>query len=165
MVSKAAPHTELDAKQPSLKELIQKYRISNSVEGKSHRTVSWYTDLLILFLNFLVSKKLLGNLSSFNITIAREYVLYLLQRKRLSRYPGNRPTNLSPKTIQCHVRTLKAFSSWLFREGFISGNVLSILKIPKAPVKIIEILIPEEIRKIFHCINKKNPIGCVTLLY
>jgi site-specific recombinase XerD len=114
--------------------------------------------LLTLFLAYLDSNGLPGDLSAFNISTARNYVLYLQQRKKLSRYPGNGSTNLSPKTVQCHVRTLKAFSSWLFREGMISENRLSTLKIPRAPSKIIEPLTPEEISKIYRCINKKHPL-------
>jgi site-specific recombinase XerD len=99
------------------------------------------------------------DLPTFNISTARNYILYLQQRKKLSRYPGNSQKNLSPKTVQCHVRTLKAFSSWLFREGFTSENRLTNLKIPKAPSKIIEPLTPEEINKFFRCINKKHPMS------
>jgi site-specific recombinase XerD len=159
MGSRAAPITGPRPKLPRLQELIQQYRMSNSVEGKSTYTVEWYTQLLTLFSCYLESNGLLDDLSTFNIGTARNYVLYLQHRKKLSRYPGNRPLNLSPKTVQCHVRTLKAFSSWLFREGLTSENRLSNLKIPKAPSKIIEPLTPEEINKIFRCINKKNPMG------
>jgi site-specific recombinase XerD len=159
MVNRAAPITGPKPTLPRLQELIQQYRVSNSVEGKSTYTVEWYTQLLTLFLCYLKRNGLLDNLSTFDITTARNYVLYLQQRKKLSRYPGNSQKNLSPKTVQCHVRTLKAFSSWLFREGFTSENRLTNLKIPKAPSKIIEPLTPEEINKIFRCINKKHPMG------
>jgi site-specific recombinase XerD len=115
--------------------------------------------LLALFLTYLDTNGLPGDLSTFNISTARNYVLYLQQRKKLSRYPGNGPTNLSPKTVQCHVRTLKAFSSWLFREGLTPENRLTNLRIPKAPSKIQEPLTPEETNKIFRCIKKKTPIG------
>ena len=159
MVKRAAPITGPKPTLPHLQELVQEYQLSNSVEGKSVKTVQWYTDLLTLFLTYLDSNGLPGDLSAFNISTARSYVLYLQQRKKLSRYPGNGPTNLSPKTVQCHVRTLKAFSSWLFREGLTPENRLANLRIPKAPSKIIEPLTPEETNKIFRCIKKKNPMG------
>ena len=159
MVRRAAPITGPKPTPPRLQELVREYQLSNSVEGKSAKTVEWYTDLLTLFLTYLDANGLPGDLSAFNISTARNYVLYLQQRKKLSRYPGKGPTNLSPKTVQCHVRTLKAFSSWLFREGLTPENRLTNLRIPKAPSKIIEPLTPEETNKIFRCINKKNPMG------
>jgi site-specific recombinase XerD len=159
MVKRAAPISGPEPTLPRLQELIQEYRVSNSVDGKSAKTVRWYTDLLTLFLAYLDSSGLPGDMSAFNIGTARNYILHLQQRKKLSRYPGKGPANLSPKTVQCHVRTLKAFSSWLFREGLTPENRLANLRIPRAPSKIQEPLTPEETDKIFRCIKKKTPIG------
>ena len=158
-MSQAALNNRPKPTPPRLQKLIQQYRVSNSVEGKSAKTVAWYTQLLTLFLSYLESKDVPDDLSVINISIARDYVLYLKQRRKLARYPGNRQLNLSPKTVQCHVRTLKAFSSWLFSEGLTSENRLMNLKIPKAPSKIIEPLTTEEINKILRSINKKSPTG------
>jgi site-specific recombinase XerD len=141
---------------PHLKVLIQQYQVSNSVEGKSPATVRWYTELLTLFLTYLNSITLPADLTSFNLDTARNYILYLQKRKNLGRYPGSRSKNLSPKSVQCHVRSLKAFSSWLLREGLTAENRLANLRIPKAPNKIIEPLVPNEINKIFRCINKNS---------
>lgn len=91
-------------------------------------------------------------------TTARGYVLYLQQHKKSSRYPGNRK-NVSPKTLQCYVRTLKALSSWLFQEELTPDNRLKNLKIPKAPHKIIDPLTIEEIENIFNSLKKNNPAG------
>jgi site-specific recombinase XerD len=54
---------------------------------------------------------------------------------------------------------LKAFSSWLYAEDYTPANRLKNLKIPKAPVKVIEPLTPEEIKKVTASINKKSPTG------
>jgi site-specific recombinase XerD len=159
MISRAAPITGLKPTPPRLRELIQQYRVSNSVEGKSAKTIVWYTQLQTLFSAYLDSRGLPDDLSSLNISTARQYVLYLQQRKKMSRYPGNGPANLSPKTVQCHVREMKAFSSWLLREGLTPENRLKNLKVPRAPSKIKEPLTPGEINKIFRCIDKKKPTG------
>jgi len=62
MVSRAAPITGPKPTLPRLQELIQEYRVSNSVDGKSAKTVQWYTELLTLFLTYLDSNGLPGDL-------------------------------------------------------------------------------------------------------
>jgi site-specific recombinase XerD len=159
MVTDAAPDNGPKAIIPRLRELIEQYRVSNAVEGKSPRTVEWYTQLLTAFLAYLDRSGLPDELWVITLSTARSYILGLQQRKRLSRYPGSAPASLSPKTVQCHVRTLKAFSSWLFREGLTSENRLANLKIPRAPSKMFDPLTPAETNKVFGCINRKTPIG------
>ena len=66
---------------------------------------------------------------------------------------------ISPRTVQCHVRALKAFSSWLYADGYTIDNRLKNLKIPKAPVLVVEPLTPEEIKKVTASIDKKSPTG------
>jgi site-specific recombinase XerD len=155
-------HTNQTDQFPSsllVRHLIQQYRASNEVEGKSPKTTEWYDQTLILFLEYLLANNLGTNLFIFTIDTARNYILYLKQRKKLSRYPGRKSLFLSPKTIQCHVRTLKAFSSWLFRENITQENRLMNLNVPKAPKKMIEPLTPPEMKKINRSFSKKNPLN------
>ncbi|MBA7686241.1 Tyrosine recombinase XerC [subsurface metagenome] len=95
------------------------------------------------------------------LELARGYILYLRQKPRFQGHPytPERDKPISPKTVQCHVRALKAFSSWLYAENYTPENRLKNLKIPKAPVTIIEPLTPEEINNITTSINKKLPTG------
>jgi hypothetical protein len=53
MVKRAAPITGAKPTLPRLQEVIQEYQLSNSVDGKSVKTVRWYTELLTLFLTYL----------------------------------------------------------------------------------------------------------------
>ena len=159
MVNIAATIIRVTPPLPQLQELIEQYQVCNSIEGKSQKTIHWYTDLLTLFLAYLNCSRLPADLSSININTARSYIHYLQARRKLSKYPGSKSTNLSPKSVQCHVRTLKAFGSWLFREKLIHENLFATLKIPKAPKKIKEPLTQDEILKIFRCLDKSSPLG------
>jgi len=40
----------------SLDDLIRRYEMSNRADGKSPRTISWYTDMLTLFSHYLKEK-------------------------------------------------------------------------------------------------------------
>jgi site-specific recombinase XerD len=54
---------------------------------------------------------------------------------------------------------LKAFATWLHTEGYTSENVLKNLKLPKAPVTLIEPLSPGEIETVTTSISRDSAIG------
>lgn len=145
----------------AIDELVDRYATSNKADGKSPSTVKWYTEILTSFSGYVKSKLGKNGLSVFTLELARGYILYLRQKPRFQGHPytPERDKPISPKTVQCHVRALKAFSSWLYAENYTPENRLKNLKIPKAPVTVIEPLTPEEIKKVTASINKKSPTG------
>jgi site-specific recombinase XerD len=149
------------ASKNSLKHLLDMYRLSNEVEGKSPKTVGWYNEMLRLFTRYLVTKPAASNIEAFSIDLVKDYILYLRQKRRFKGHPytPEQDSRLSVKTIQCHVRALKAFSSWLYSEGYTTENRLRNLKLPKAPVTMIEPLTPDEINNIITSINKTYSSG------
>ena len=91
----------------------------------------------------------------FNIDSVRDYILYLRNRPKFQGHPytPEQGKALSIRTVQCHVRAVKAFSSWLYAEGYTDENRLKALKLPKAPVKIMEPLSSEEIKVVIDSIS------------
>jgi len=145
----------------SLEELIARYQLSNQAEGKSPKTVRWYTEMLRAFIGYLDMNHGAHDLESFDIDTARGYILHLRQKPKFEGHPHVpvQPDLISPRTVQCHVRVLKALSSWLYAESYTPENRLKNLKIPKSPVTVTEPLTPEEIKKITTGINKKLATG------
>ena len=104
------------------------------------------------FTKFLLLTGQAAILSNFNATIVREFIIHEQGR------------GLSPFTIQAKVRALKAFSSWLQSEGYSGDNLLSNIKVPKAPSKMIhplteEEITEEEIDRLFGAQNALTAIG------
>ena len=164
MTIRIVPNTEvitIRAKELTINEFMARYAVSNQAEGKSTRTTAWYTDLLTQFLRYLKANDYQCTLSTFNIDIIRGYVLFLQRRSRFQGHPfiSQKGELLSPKTVQCHVRVLKAFSTWLYEEEYTSINRLKNLKLPKAAVRIMEPLTLQEIKKIVSSINRKSYSG------
>jgi len=145
----------------SLDELIIRYKTSNEADGKSPKTVKWYDDMLKSFRTYLSMKGCGNDMSYFNLENVRHYVLHLREKNKFAGHPYTPEQNspLSPRTVQCHVRVLRAFASWLYAEGYTSENRLKHLKLPKAPVKVIKPLSQEEIRKVIASVNKNSPTG------
>ena len=130
-----------------LDKLILHFKQSNRAEGKSPKTVSWYEEMLCVFPRYLESSSIIPILANFNLESVRAFIVSEQNR------------GLSPYTVQARVRALKAFSTWLFSEQYTRENILANLKMPKAPVRMIEPLAPEEIDKLISVQNPLTSIG------
>jgi site-specific recombinase XerD len=142
----------------SLSEFIDYYEICNRAEDKSPRTVDWYTANLKSFHNYLKSQHLPNTLDRIDIKVLRQYVLYLLKRNKYQGHPitPEKKEPLSASSVHGHVRTLRAFFSWLVAEGFIEANPAKDLKPPKLYQKVISILSDDEIRAILDLFTPMN---------
>ena len=148
-------------KAPKLDTLIDRYWLSNTADGKSPKTIEWYDAMLRAYSSY--AEQTFGNnsLNHLKRDDVRGYILYLREKTRFQNHPHNHSDSqhLSSRTIQGHIRTLKAFSTWVFEEGYTSENVLRDMKLPKAAATIIEPLSKEEIARVFSSIDVKTSIG------
>lgn len=146
---------------PTIAKLSFQFEMSNLADGKSESTISWYRDILKLLLRYLKENRHSNSIEEFNIENARNYVLYLRSRSKFGKYTNTQVQHigLSPQTVRGHIRGLKAFSSWLYREQYTDENRLLNLRIPKVPVKLIEPLTDGEISQIASSINQDSPTG------
>ncbi|MFC1986371.1 tyrosine-type recombinase/integrase [Chloroflexota bacterium] len=146
---------------PTITKLSSHFEMSNLADGKSESTITWYRDILKLFSRYLKENGHSNGIEEFNIENARNYVFYLRSRGKFVRYANTQVqhSGLSPQTVRGHIRGLKAFSSWLYREKYTTENRLLNLKIPKVPVKLIEPLADSEISQITSSINQDSPTG------
>ena len=135
-----------------LENLIQGFRLSCQTEGKSPKTISWYSANLKSFRNYVKSRHLPDSLDTIDIKLLREYVLYLMKRNRFDGHPYTPAQTelLSSATIHGHVRTLRAFYNWLVREGLAQNNPAKDLKPPKVTRKVVSTLSDEEIGAILN---------------
>ena len=130
-----------------LPECIYYYEVCNRAEGKSPKTISWYSANLKSFRNYLHNRHLPDSLDDIDTKLLREYVLYLLKKTRYENHPYTpaKTELLSAATVHGHVRTLRAFFNWLVVEGLTENNPANNLKPPKVVRKIVSTLSDEEI--------------------
>lgn len=146
-----------------LAKLIEHYAIDLRSQNRSDKTIRWYIANLRSFEAWVKKHKRPGLLGDLDIDAVRRYVIYLQDEH--SKYDGHpytpsREGRLSDYSVQGHVRTLRAFSSWLEREGYLEENVLSRLRVPRAVKEEIKPLAPEEISRILSCFTANTTIGC-----
>ncbi len=70
-----------------LSECIDYYEVCNRAEGKSPKTISWYSANLRRFRNYLKSRHLPDSLDNIDTKLIREYVIYLLKKNRFDGHP------------------------------------------------------------------------------
>ncbi len=145
-------HVNTPEKAHKLNELIEYYEVCNKAEGKSPKTISWYSANLKSFRNYLKNRHLPDSLDSIDTKLLREYVLYLLKKTRYENHPYTPPKTelLSTATIHGHVRTLRAFFNWLVVEGLAQNNPVKDLKPPKVTRKVVSTLSDQEIGAILN---------------
>jgi site-specific recombinase XerD len=141
--------------------LIHAFEVTNRTLNKSPKTTAWYSNNLRLFKDHMIARGHSLAIDDIGLEEAREYVLYLQERKKFEGHPltPTRDQKPSPRTVQAHVQTLKAFSTWLFEEGYTASNTLKRLGCPRVPKKYVDVLREEEVRRILSCIRQDDAIG------
>jgi site-specific recombinase XerD len=146
---------------PDIQDLIKRYQQSNDAEGKSKKTIKGYNELLLSFYRHVKEHHGGTAISCFTIDIVRQYIIYLRTRPKFQGHPFTpvQDKGLSVESIRDHVRTLKAFASWLNVEGYTCENRLSNLKLPKPEGTIIEPLSEDEIMITLNSIDLNTQVG------
>ena len=127
-----------------LANLIEGFKLSCQTEGKSAKTIEWYICFLTRFMHFLELSEMPTHASQIDKNHIRAFIRHLQIEAKVPR--TNR--SLSAATLQGYVRTLKAFFSWLEREGYVTANVMTRIPIPKAPAKVVNTFTMEQIGKL-----------------
>jgi site-specific recombinase XerD len=128
------------------------FQLALSAAGRARKTISWYEDILRSFLAF--ANDLLGRepvLGEFTLELARAYAVSLDQgaapgqRRRLQQRP------LSRETVRGHMKTLRVFSRWLQREGYLRRHVLLDLAIPRPEHRLFPIFNDSQLAALLKC--------------
>jgi len=145
----------------SLEILTNSYLQCLSTEGKSPRTIEFYSGNLKRFMRYLRDHGLTDLVNHIGLMEARSFIGYLqTETCRWENHPNmKKEQRLSPYSVHGYVRSIKAFWGWLHTEGYINNNVMTGLKTPKVPKKIIPTFTTEQIQKMIAVIDRSTPLG------
>ena len=161
MVKKAMRWDSMNKNDTPLEKLILQFEAFNRSEGKTAKTVRWYNTGLGLFVDYLRGASVTPILGNVDIGVVREYILHLQKRKKFEDHPitPRQDELLSPVSINCYVRAVRSFFSWLYREGYTNENRLAKLKPPKFPQKLVDPLTDIEMAAIVSAIDAHTSWG------
>jgi integrase/recombinase XerD len=152
---------ELKSRATRLDNLIQGYRLCARTEGKSEKTIRIYTTALATLRAFLEARQYPADVTEIGAHELREFILHLKQARAFEHHPFTRPQDkgLSGHAVNCYLRAIRAFWSWLVREEIIMSSPFSKVKIPKPPKKVIATFSEKQLNATLRAINTSTPAG------
>ena len=151
--------TDMDKSDTPFNKLRAAYVVFNKTTGKSPHTIRWYEERLELFERFVGPDATLADVT---IPSVRDFIAHL--QERTTRHPNNplvvnKDGGLSSSYIQGFARALRAFSTWLYEDGYTDANILKPLKPPRIQQKVVEILTDDEIKRLLATFDQDEPFG------
>jgi integrase/recombinase XerC/integrase/recombinase XerD len=150
---------DMDKQGTPFPRLREAYSVFNRTSGKSPATVKHYNERLQGFERYLGDA---ATLADVNVPTVRAFIAHL--QERTDRHPnksfGHRGSGaLSSAYINGFVRVLRAFSTWLYEDGYTTENVLKPVKPPKMQQKVKEVLTDDEVRRLLAVFNTDDAYG------
>ncbi len=145
----------------SLSALLDTYQIQARTEGKSPNTIRIYTTALNILRRFLERKGYSTDVTRIGLEEIREFIGYLQNTRAFMEHPytGPQKKGLTGHTINCYLRAIRAFWSWLVTEEIIGLNPFDRIKILKPPKKVIIPFSEDQIRALLSVIDIKSLTG------
>ena len=139
--------------------LIQGYRLCAQTEGKSKNTIAIVSNSVSYLEGFLDSEGLTTDVTQIGPKEIRAFIVHLQQKRCFSGHPLNKTQDrgLSGHTINCYLRSIRAFFSWLVSEEIIQTNPFTKIKIPKPPEKVIPTFSELHLQMLLSVINTSSP--------
>jgi integrase/recombinase XerD len=141
--------------------LLDTYQVQARTEGKSPNTIRIYTTALSILQRFLKRRGFPVDVAVIGPEEIREFIDYLQNTKAFMEHPftGPQQRSLTGHTVNCYLRAIRAFWSWLIAEEYIETNPFDKITIPKPPKKVITPFSEEQIRALLGTIDIKSPNG------
>ena len=154
IIEERSQATELDR-------LIQGYRLCARSEGKSPNTITLTTTALSFLKEFLEANDLPTDVTLIGARELRRFILHLQEVKAWTGHPYIRPRDrgLSGHSVNCYLRSIRAFWSWLVSEEVIHSSPWIKVKIPKPPKKVIPAFSEAQIRALLGAIDRSTREG------
>ena len=142
----------------TISEALAAYRICAKAEGKSQRTIGWVNSSVSYFCQFLGDKEDIATITANDF---RRFIIALRDKPKFSQHPLNKTQQekLSSHSINTYCRAIRAFFSYLFREGLIEANPLQGVKMPKVTQKVVPTLSEKELEKLLSQPNRQSDTG------
>lgn len=148
----------MDPSRLPLLELHERHARHARTLNKSEKTIDWYRGAIEDFCRFLedaYGATAPARLADFTLERVRDYILYLRGRPAFAGHPflAARERPLSDASVNCYVRGLRGFASWLYEQEYTDTNSLGRLKAPKMTKKVVDVLNDDEIARILTHLN------------
>lgn len=142
----------------TLENAIQLFLVDQEIKGNSLQTIKYYDVNLRYFKEFLTPGICVSEITLLHL---KNYLISLRSRTKMQNHPFKPKVDKPIKSIsiQTYIRAVRVFIKWLQTEGYISQDLHSQFKLPKATKNTIEILSDEEIQLLLKSMKQNTEIG------
>jgi len=143
----------------TLQDALTAYRTYARAEGKSPKTIDWVVSSVGYFSEFLSPEQ--QDINTITGNDLRRFIIALQEKPKFANHPYNKPqkAKVSAQSIETYCRGIRAFFSFLKREGFVENNVMEKVKMPKVPEMVIPTLSEKEVEKLLAQPDKSSNEG------
>jgi integrase/recombinase XerD len=151
----------ITAQLAAIDHLITGYQLCATTEGESPNAIAIVSHSVTYFVEFLTSQAISVDATRVSQHEIRAFILYLQQKQCFSNHPFNHTQDrgLSGHTINCYLRSLRIFFSWLVSEGVIDNSPFERVKIPRPPRKVIPTFSDFHIQELLNVIDTRKAEG------
>jgi len=138
------------------------FRLHCVAEGKSPKTTQWYGHKLRIFGEYLDEQCAVADPGVATADQVRAFLAHMREDVQVGELNPHRKTgekNLSPQTVQGYYRAIRAFYSWLLREGYLETDPTATIRRPKAAQTIVATFDEDQIRRLLAAPDKRTPRG------
>jgi site-specific recombinase XerD len=128
--------------------LLEEYEVDLRSRNKSEYTIGGYSLKLRAFEAWVKQEEGAGTVEDVSPAVVRRYILFM--RKR----------GLQSSSVQAHVRALKIFGRWLFREGYTVENPLERVRLPNVEKHLVVPLTAAEKETMLKQLDQSTDLGC-----
>jgi site-specific recombinase XerD len=135
----------------SLKSLVNGFVLTKQTEGKSHRTVEFYSENLKRFLWYASRQWWSDDIRMLTEWHVREFLGYVANERCRWGVEGNGSetcrVRASHATVHHYFVVLANFFNWLVREGFVSESPMARVRVARPKSRVVKPYTQEEIRR------------------
>ena len=141
--------------------MLHGYQLCAATEGKSPNAIAIVSGSVKYFLDFLTTEGRSKDVTQISQHEIRAFILYLQQKRCFSNHRFNHPQDkgLSGHTINCYLRSLRIFFSWLVSEEIMKNNPFDHVKIPRPSRKVIPTFTDSQIQDLLRVIDTRTIEG------
>jgi site-specific recombinase XerD len=136
----------------SLKSLVNGFVLTKQTEGKSPRTVEFYSENLKRFLWYASRQVWSDDIRMLTEWHIREFLGYLVNEKSRWGVEGNGSESCrvraSHTTVHHYFVVLANFFNWVVREGFVAESPTAKIKVARPETRVVKPYTQEEIRRV-----------------
>ena len=144
-----------------MERLVQGYKLCARSEGKSQNTIDIVINSIGYLHGFLDKNGFATDVRYIGPREIRAFILYMQQKRCFSDHPLNHPQErgLSSHTINCYLRSIRAFWSWLVSEEIIDDNPFCKVRLPKTQQKVMPTFSRSQILELLSVIDMDTMEG------